>query len=75
MYHFDKVNMRVDPLFDFPSHGDTAYPAIAPIDDNQYLFLNYSSLLGTGEDFPWIVGQLSTTRLYSSTITFSTPHN
>jgi hypothetical protein len=75
MYHFDKAAMTVNPLFDFPSHGDTAFPAIAPLNDSQYLFLNYSSELGIDKDYKWIVGQLKTTRLYAFNLTFSTPGN
>jgi len=71
LYYLDKNSKTLKPLFDFPSHGDTAFPALAPIDDKRYLFLNYSSVIFEGNDFSWIRGQLSTTRIYSSIITFS----
>lgn len=70
VYYFDRTNFRIQHLFNFPSHGDTAFPAIAPLNANQYIFLNYSSVLNTDKDYIWIEGQLNKTRLYSSILTF-----
>ena len=65
--------MKLTPLFDLPSQGDTAFPAVAPMNDRQYLLLNYSSRLEKGRDYPWLRGQLGTTRLYSQVLTFDRP--
>jgi hypothetical protein len=69
IYRLDRVTRTISHLFDFPSHGDTAFPALMPLDAKRYLFLNYSSELGKG-DYPWIWGQLQNTRIYSSILTF-----
>ena len=70
LYRFDTDTKTITPLFDFPSHGDTAFPALAPIDENRYWFINYSSPLGIGRDDNWVTGQLRQTRLYESVLSF-----
>ena len=70
IYRFDTRTRTITPLVDLPTQGDTAYPALAPINDHQYLLLNYSNRIGEGHDYPWIVGQLNPTRLYTQVITF-----
>ena len=43
------------------------------MNDRRYLLLNYSSRLEKGRDYPWLRGQLGTTRLYSQILTFDRP--
>ena len=54
---------------DFPSCGDNAFPAIAPINDNSYLLFNYSNDFNK-KDKKWIFGQLSKTYIYYTILTF-----
>lgn len=42
---------------DFPSRGDTAYPALVPSGSSSYWMMTYSNALD-GPDLPWIWGQL-----------------
>lgn len=69
LYKLDTANLRFDPVLDFPSQGDTAFPALVPIDDNHYLMFNYSSPL-EGRDRVWMMGQLTGTRIYKTIISF-----
>ena len=68
-----KVNvetLELRPLFDFPSKGDTAFPAIMRLDERSYMLLNYSNRL-EGRDLPWLFGQLRPTHIYETVLTFS----
>ncbi|BBB48816.1 hypothetical protein [Pelolinea submarina] len=69
IYSFDPADLTIRHITDLPSHGDTGYSAIAPISENQYLLIYYSSDINMGKDFNWIRGQLRQTRLYASTLT------
>jgi hypothetical protein len=65
LFHFNKTTMEMDWLKDFPSTGDTAFPAIIPLEDNRYFLLNYSSNIN-GKEKNWIKGQLGRTYIYST---------
>jgi hypothetical protein len=69
IYSFDPASLTIHHITDLPSHGDTGYSAIAPIADNQYLLIYYSSDIATNEDLKWISGQLRETKLYASILT------
>jgi hypothetical protein len=69
LYQLDQENLRFNPVLDFPSQGDTAFPALVPLDDNRYLLYNYSSP-PEGKDRVWMSGQLTGTRIYSTILTF-----
>lgn len=69
IYSFDPAALTIRHITDLPSHGDTGYSAIAPIAENQYLLIYYSSDLNMKKDLSWIRGQLRETRLYASTLT------
>jgi len=69
MYRFNTAEMKIEWLFDFPSKGDTAFPAIIQLNEDQYLLYNYSSPI-RGPDWCWLGGQLTGTRIYSTVITF-----
>lgn len=71
IYYYDRENMKITPLVDIKSHGDTAFPAIAKISNNNYLLLNYSSLIEhIKDDYIWIYGQLNPTKIYSQRLSF-----
>jgi hypothetical protein len=58
LYHVDTVQRRLVRLYDLPSAGDTAFPAIARLGPHEFLVANYTSPL----DMPhaaWIAGQVS----------------
>ncbi|MEW6200360.1 MAG: hypothetical protein AB1546_00160, partial [bacterium] len=69
LYKLDREKLELNPIFDFPSKGDTAYAAIAEINENEYLVLNYSSDID-GYDWNWLVGQLVGSNIYSSVLKF-----
>jgi hypothetical protein len=69
LYHLDKQNLVFTPILDFPSRGDTAFPALVPQNEHQYLMLNYSSP-PEGKDRVWMSGQLHETNIYATVITF-----
>jgi hypothetical protein len=69
LYKLDKENLTFEPILDFPSKGDTAFPALVRLDEDSYLMFNYSSPL-EGKDRVWMTGQLTGTRIYSTIITF-----
>jgi hypothetical protein len=69
LYKLDQENLRFEPILDFPSKGDTAFPALVPLDDNRYLLYNYSSP-PEGKDRVWMSGQLTGTQIYSTILTF-----
>jgi hypothetical protein len=69
LYKLDKDNLSFEPVLDFPSRGDTAFPALVRLDENRYLMYNYSSPLH-GPDRVWMTGQLTGTQIYSTIIFF-----
>ena len=64
-----KEEKRLEPLFDFPSSGDTAYAGIIRLDDKRLLLYNYSSDF-EGFDWNWIGGQLAGSNIYSTILEF-----
>jgi hypothetical protein len=69
LYRVDLDAHALTPLFDLPSKGDTAFAAVAPLDDGTYYVVNYSNQLD-GPDWPWCLGQLRPTLLYACTLNF-----
>lgn len=70
LYRVDLAGNTLVPLCDLPSKGDTAFPAMVPIDAMSYYVVNYSCPL-EGTDWPWFGGQLDRTNLYETTLSFS----
>ncbi|MCS7085430.1 MAG: hypothetical protein NZ534_05065 [Bacteroidia bacterium] len=68
IYKIDKQNKDVVFLCDLPSRGDTAFAGVAPISAGRYLVANYSNDVD-GADWPWIVGQLKPTQIYTFELT------
>jgi hypothetical protein len=69
LYRLDTVALKLSPLMDFPSKGDTAFAGIVPLDKDTYWVANYSCPLD-GPDWPWAVGQISGTGIYDTIIHF-----
>jgi len=69
VYKLDRDALVMEPVLDFPSKGDTAFPALVAAGDDQYLMYNYSSP-PEGKDYVWMMGQLKETNIYSTVITF-----
>ncbi len=70
LYKLDTENLTFEPVLDFPSRGDTAFPALVSIDENSYLMYNYSSP-PESKDRVWMTGQLTGTQIYSTIMTFN----
>lgn len=69
LYRLNKEKLTLEPLFDFPSRGDTAYAGITKTGKNTYLLLNYSSDIKKF-DWSWLGGQLVGSKIYATTLTF-----
>lgn len=70
IFKFNKVAKTLTHILDFPSTGDTAFPAIAKLGPGKYLFMNYSSNI-THRHKIWIAGQLGKTYIYSTIMQIS----
>lgn len=70
LFRINKEKMEIEHIIDFPSTGDTAFPGIAPKDENSFYLLNYSSDINK-RDKIWIGGQLGKTYIYQTEIHFS----
>lgn len=69
IYLLDKNNLTFSLVADLPSKGDTSFPAIVQISENEYLLYNYSSP-PDGKDRFWLSGQLHPTIIYSMVLKF-----
>lgn len=69
LYRLNKEKLTLEPLFDFPSRGDTAYAGITQIGKNKYLLFNYSSDINKF-DWSWLGGQMTGSNIYATTLTF-----
>jgi len=70
LYRLDKSDMQLEHVMDFPSTGDTAFPGIVKMDDNNFLLMNYSSNI-RDKNRNWFAGQLGKTYIYWTILTFS----
>ncbi|MCH2043464.1 MAG: hypothetical protein MK212_04935 [Saprospiraceae bacterium] len=69
IFRLDKANKALVHIMDFPSTGDNAFPALAPINEHSYHLLNYSSNINKKKEINWINGQLRKTFLYHTVLT------
>ena len=69
LYKLDKQTLVMEPILDFPSKGDTAFPALVEIDRRSYLMYNYSSP-PEGKERVWMTGQLTGQQIYATVIRF-----
>lgn len=70
LFRLDKPDMQLEHVMDFPSTGDTAFPGIVQIDDNNFLLMNYSSNIHD-KNRNWFAGQLGKTYIYWTILAFS----
>lgn len=72
IYRIDREAKRLVHLFDLPSAGDTAYPAVRRTGPHTFLVANYTSPLHD-PDRSWVSGQSSEegTQIYFTTLTFT----
>ncbi|MEM3087191.1 MAG: hypothetical protein QXT68_08675 [Halobacteria archaeon] len=68
LYRLVSDEPRAEWLLDFPSNGDTAFPALVKLNDSTYLLYNYSSD-PEGCEVPWLAGQLGPTAIYATRLT------
>lgn len=69
LFKINKDKMEIEHVMDFPSTGDTAFPAIAQKDSDTFYLLNYSSNIHK-RDKIWIGGQLGKTYIYQTELHF-----
>jgi len=69
LFRLDVDGMELVPILDFPSKGDTAYAALAPIGENAYYMVYYSTDIA-GRDWPWSLGQVIGCNIYETVIAF-----
>lgn len=70
LFKINKEKMEIEHVMDFPSTGDTAFPAIASIDEHTFFLLNYSSDIIKRSKI-WIGGQLGKTYIYQTKLIFN----
>ena len=70
LFKINKEKMEIEHIMDFPSTGDTAFPAIASKNDSTFYLLNYSSNIHKRAKI-WIGGQLGKTYIYQTELTIN----
>jgi hypothetical protein len=70
MFKLNKNDLSLTLVTDFPSTGDTAFPGIVKLGDDDYLLMNYSSNI-KGRKKVWFAGQLGKTYIYWTRMHFS----
>jgi hypothetical protein len=70
LYKLNVGNKDFDWVMDLPGCGDNAFPAVVPIDEDNYYVLNYTNDL-TNPDITWFSGQFQNTYIYYLTLSFS----
>jgi hypothetical protein len=70
IFKYNTVDKVLVHLIDFPSTGDTAYPAITKLGPGKFLFMNYSTNIN-GRKKIWLGGQLGKTYIYSTILQIS----
>jgi hypothetical protein len=69
LYKINRDKMEIESILNFPSTGDTSFPAIAKKDEKSFYLLNYSSDIHK-RDKIWIAGQLGKTFIYQTEVHF-----
>jgi hypothetical protein len=70
LFRLNKNDLTLTLVTDFPSTGDNAFPGIVPLDNDDYLLMNYSSNI-KGRKKIWFTGQLGKTYIYWTIMHFS----
>lgn len=69
LFKFNKQDLSLSHITDFPSTGDNAYAGIAEAGPHEYVLMNYSSNI-RGRRKNWINGQLGKTYIYWTRLQF-----
>lgn len=69
-FKFNKNDLSLTHITDFPSTGDTAYPGMVQLDKDTYLLMNYSSDYNKHKK-NWIRGQFGKTYIYWTKVHFT----
>lgn len=69
LFKLNKSDLSLSLVTDLPSTGDTAFPGIVPLGDDDYLLMNYSSDI-KGRKKTWFTGQLGKTYIYWTKLHF-----
>jgi hypothetical protein len=70
LFKLNKADLSLTLVTDLPSTGDTAFPGIVPLGNDDYLLMNYSSDI-KGRKKIWFTGQLGKTYIYWTKMHFS----
>lgn len=70
LFKINKTDRKVEWIMDLPGVGDTAFPSIVRLDQNRFLFANYSSPTNRKRNRSWLSGQLGRTGIYLQIIEF-----
>lgn len=63
IYHLNQETRTLDLVVTLPSAGDTAFPSILKLTENEFLIANYSSPFDK-KDWTWGIGQKNPTGVY-----------
>jgi hypothetical protein len=69
LFRINKQTKEIEHIMDFPSTGDTAFPAATRKNDTTYYLFNYSSNIHKRKKV-WIGGQLGKTYIYQTELHF-----
>lgn len=69
IWKVDPVELKVSFMDDLPSKGDTCFPSVIPMSENEYMLYNYSSPVD-GKDVSWHEGQQGHTYIYKILLTY-----
>lgn len=69
LYKLNPEAKNFDWVMDLPGCGDNAFPAIVPIDEDNYYVLNYTNDLNE-PDITWFTGQFRNTFIYYLKLSF-----
>lgn len=69
LWYVDPLRLDVTFIDDLPSKGDTCFPGIVKMSDNEYMVYNYTSPLD-GPDVSWNRGQQGKTLIYRILLSF-----
>lgn len=65
LFSFNQDTLEIEHLSDVVGKGDTAFPAVVPIEKRKKLIFNYSSAMNTKRDYPWLYGTFRPSKIYA----------
>ncbi|MCA9562028.1 MAG: hypothetical protein KC561_01000 [Myxococcales bacterium] len=69
LWQVDPESLSVTWILDLPSKGDTCFPDVIPLSEDDYLVYNYSSEFDQDDDIAWFQGQIRPTIIYWTVLT------